>query len=154
MSQVIGLMLPFAAGVALSPIPIAAVILMVLSLHPGVGGRLFVVGWAVGLLVALVVLALVIGLLGLAEAGRGGLVRIVLGVLLLVFAAERAGAGRSAGYDPEAPAWVAGLDRLSPDRALAMGVVQAALDPRKVVVIAAVALLFTAARLTPLERRN
>ena len=43
MSQVIGLMLPFAAGVALSPIPIAAVILMVLSLHPGVGGRLFVV---------------------------------------------------------------------------------------------------------------
>ena len=151
MSPVIGLMLPFAAGVALSPIPIAAVILMVLSLRPGVGGRLFVVGWAVGLLAALVVLALVIGLLGLADAGRSGLVRIVLGVVLLVFAVERAGAGRGAGYDPDAPAWVAGLDRLPPDRALAMGVVQAALDPRKVVVIAAVALLFTAAQLTPVE---
>src|SRR6188472_3846165 len=114
-------MLPFAAGVALSPIPIAAVILMTLSLHPGIGGRLFVVGWALGLLVALVVLALVVGLLGLADAGRAGLVRIVLGVLLLVFAAERAGAGRAGAYDPDGPAWVAGLDRLPPDRALAMG---------------------------------
>jgi hypothetical protein len=142
-------MLPFAAAVALSPMPIAAVILMVLSLHPGIGGRVFVAGWALGLLVALVVLSLVIGLLGLAADGRAGLVRIVLGGVLLVFAVERAGAGRS--YDPDAASWVAGLDRLPADRAFAMGVVQASLDPRKVVIIAAVAMLFSAAQLSLAE---
>lgn len=148
MSPVIGLMLPFAATVALSPIPIAAVILMVLSLHPGVGGRVFVLGWALGLLIALVALSLVIGLLGLALDGRAGLVRIVLGGVLLLFAIERAGASRAAGYDPDAGSWVGGLDRLPADRAFAMGMVQASLDPRKVVIVAAVAMLFSAAQLS------
>lgn len=151
MISLVGLMLPFAAGVALSPIPIAAVILMTLSLHPGIGGRVFVVGWALGLLVALVILSLVIGLLGLAADDRAGLVRLVLGGVLLVFALERATAGRGFGYDLDAPAWVGGLDRLPADRAFAMGVVQAALDPRKVVLIAAVAMVFAAAQLTLVE---
>ena len=151
MSPAIGLMLPFAAGVALSPIPIAAVILMVLSLHPGIGGRMFVAGWALGLLIAVVVLSLVVGLLGLAAEGRGALVRIVLGVRP---ARVRAGAGERRSrvrLRPDGPAWVSGLDRLPADRAFAMGVVQAALDPRKLVVIAAVAMLFSAAQLTLVE---
>ena len=51
---------------------------MVLSLHPGVGGRVFVAGWALGLFVALVLGAsLVIGLLGLAADGRADLVRLI-----------------------------------------------------------------------------
>jgi hypothetical protein len=150
-SSVIGLMLPFAAGVALSPIPIAAVILMTLSLHPGIGGRVFVAGWAVGLLIAVVVLSLVVGLVGLATDGRGAIVRLVLGVTLLAFALERASAGRASSHDPDGPAWVSGLDRLPADRAFAMGVVQAALDPRKLLIIVAVAMLFSAAQLTLLE---
>jgi hypothetical protein len=145
---VVGLMLPFATAVALSPVPIAAVILAALSLHPGLGGRLFVAGWALGLVVALVVLALVIGLLDLAADGRAELVRIALGGLALLFALERAGAGRDTGYDHDAATWVGGLDRLPADRAFAMGVVQAALDPRKVVVIAAVAMVFSAGQLS------
>lgn len=151
MSHVIGLMLPFAVGVALSPMPIAAVILMVLSLHPGIGGRTFVVGWVIGLLLAVTVLSLAVGLLGLATGDRVGLARIVLGCLLLLFSLERAMAGRGSGYEADAPAWVGGLDRLPADRAFAMGVVQAALDPRKVVVILAVALVFAAAQLPPVD---
>jgi hypothetical protein len=147
-SSVVGLMLPFATAVALSPIPIAAVILTTLSLHPGIGGRVFVVGWALGLLIAVIVLSLVIGLLGLAMDGRAALVRALLGILLLVFAAERATAGRGTRYDPDAATWVGGLDRLPADRAFAMGVVQAALDPRKLVVVAAVAMIFSAAQLS------
>jgi hypothetical protein len=148
---VVGLMLPFAAAVALSPIPIAAVILTTLSLHPGLGGRLFVVGWALGLTVALIVLALVIGLLDLAADGRAELVRLVLGGLALLFALERAAAGRDHGYDLDAATWVGGLDRLPADRAFAMGVVQASLDPRKVIIIAAVAMVFAAAQLSLAE---
>ena len=152
MSPVIGLMLPFAAGVALSPIPIAAVILMILSLHPGIGGRMFVAGWALGLLIAVVVLSQVVGLLGLATDGRGAIVRLgPRRCALVVFALERASAGRASAHDHDAPAWVSGLDRLPADRAFAMGVVQAALDPRKLVIIAAVAMLFSAAQLSLVE---
>jgi hypothetical protein len=150
-SLVIGLMLPFAAGVALSPMPIAAVTLMALSPHPGAGGRVFVAGWALGLLVALVLLSLIVGILGLAADGRADLVRIILGGLLLVFALERAGAGRGSGSDPDGPAWVSGLDRMPADRAFAMGVVQAALDPRKLLLLAAVAMVLSATQLVLLE---
>jgi hypothetical protein len=71
--------------------------------------------------------------------------------VLLLFAWERASAGRGSAYDSEGPAWVGGLDRLPPDRAFAMGALQAGLDPRKLVVIAAVALLFAGAQLTMFE---
>jgi hypothetical protein len=89
--------------------------------------------------------------LDLATEGRLALVRIVLGGLLLLFAAERATAGRGSGFDPDPPAWVIGLDRLPADRAFATGVVQAALDPRKMVLVAAVALLLSASRLAPVD---
>jgi hypothetical protein len=151
MSPVVGLMLPFAVGVALGPIPIAAVILMVLSLHPGVGGRMFVVGWAVGLLAAVIVLSLVVGWLGLAAAGRVWVVRLILGVVLLVLAWERASAGRASGADGEMPSWVSGLDRMPLDRAFTFAVLQASLDPRKVILVAAVALVFSAAAMSLAE---
>jgi Sap, sulfolipid-1-addressing protein len=151
---VIGLVLPFAVGIALSPIPTAAVILLVLSLHPGIGGAVFVAGWASGLLVVSVVLLLVLGFLGLGGTSAPGWVvplRILLGVLLLLFAWERAGARRPAAMDPGSRSWVAGLDRLPPDRAFAMGALQAALDPRKLAVLAAVALAVGGAHLSTVD---
>jgi hypothetical protein len=145
MSQAVGLMLPFAVGIALSPVPIAAVILMMLSLHPGIGGRMFVAGWAVGLLVAVVVLTTLLGWLGVGAFATP--LRLLLGVVLLVFAWERASAGGGSRRESEGPAWVSGLDRLAADRAFAMGALQAGLDPRKLVLIAAVGMLFVTARL-------
>jgi Sap, sulfolipid-1-addressing protein len=151
MSPVVGLMLPFAVGIALSPVPIASVILMALSLHPGVGGRLFVAGWALALVAAVLALSLVAGWLAMVDGGRASLARLVLGAVLLVFAWERAGAGRGYAIDVSSPAWVSGLDRLPPDRAFATGAIQAGLDPRKLVVVAAAALLLADAHVSPLD---
>ena len=58
MGQAIGGSLAFAVGIALSPIPIIAVVLMLTSSKARVNGPLFVLGWLVGLgIVGAIVLA-------------------------------------------------------------------------------------------------
>ena len=50
MGQAIGGSLALAVGIALSPIPIIAVVLMLTSQRARVNGPLFVLGWLIGLL--------------------------------------------------------------------------------------------------------
>ena len=58
MGQAIGGSLAFAVGIALSPIPIIAVVLILTSAKARVNGPLFVLGWLVGLgIVGAIVLA-------------------------------------------------------------------------------------------------
>lgn len=61
MGTAIGQVLPFAVGVALSPVPIIAVALMLMSQRARLNGPVFVIGWLVGLAV--------IGVIVLAVAG-------------------------------------------------------------------------------------
>jgi len=49
MGQAIGDFLPSAVGVAISPLPIIAVVLMLVTPRGRLNGPLFVVGWAIGL---------------------------------------------------------------------------------------------------------
>jgi hypothetical protein len=51
MGQAIGGALPLAIGVALSPVPIIAVVLMLTTRRARVNGPLFVLGWLAGLAV-------------------------------------------------------------------------------------------------------
>jgi Sap, sulfolipid-1-addressing protein len=50
--EAIGQPLPFAVGVALSPAPIAAVILMLITPRARANGPAFILGWIVGIAVA------------------------------------------------------------------------------------------------------
>jgi hypothetical protein len=49
MSDTIGQILPSAVGVAISPFPIVAVVLMLVTAHGHVNGLAFVCGWVAGL---------------------------------------------------------------------------------------------------------
>ena len=64
MGQAIGGSLPLAVGIALSPIPIIAVVLMLTSRRAKVNGPAFVLGWLIGLGT--------VGAIVLAVAGTGG----------------------------------------------------------------------------------
>jgi hypothetical protein len=64
MGAAIGQILPLAVGVALSPVPIIAVALMLMSQRARLNGPLFVIGWLIGLAV--------IGVVVLAVAGPDG----------------------------------------------------------------------------------
>jgi threonine/homoserine/homoserine lactone efflux protein len=68
-AQAIGQMLPSAVGVAVSPLPIVAVVLMLVSRRGRANGAAFVLGWVLGLAI---VGAIVLSVSGGAEASEGG----------------------------------------------------------------------------------
>src|SRR3954465_2623223 len=88
MGEAIGQMLPAAVGVAISPLPIVAVVLMLVSRRGRANGPAFVVGWVVGLaIVGAIVLAVSSGA-GASDSGEPAtwvsVLKLALGALLLL----------------------------------------------------------------------
>jgi threonine/homoserine/homoserine lactone efflux protein len=134
MEQAIGQSLPMAIGVALSPIPIIAIILMLVTPKARVDGPLFVVGWFVGLVV--------VGAIGLTVASSAGAsdsgtqsnttnwVLVAIGVLL-IGGARRQWAKRPVGdEEPPTPKWMAAIDKFGPGKATVTGFVLSAANPK------------------------
>jgi hypothetical protein len=124
--QAIGSVLALAVGVALSPLPIVAVILMLFSSRARVNGPLFVLGWSGGI----IMVSAAAYLLGAAAdsapdegAGDGGTTwwKIGLGVLLLVLAGRKWHQSRAPGFVEKTPTWMDGIDDLAPLKALVLG---------------------------------
>jgi hypothetical protein len=67
--NVIGNFLPLALAVAISPIPIIAVILMLLSPKSRTNGAAYLVGWMVRLAVAGIVVTILFGNAGIGSGG-------------------------------------------------------------------------------------
>ena len=132
MGDAIGQVLPFAVGVAISPVPIIAVILMLVTAQARVNGPAFIVGWIVGLSIIGVI---VIGLAGAAGGASGPptwllWLQAVLGVLLLLVAARQFGGRPRDGEVAPTPAWMGAIDSFTPGKALGAGVLLSALNPK------------------------
>lgn len=120
MGQAIGGSLPLAVGIALSPLPIIAVVLMLTSRRAKVNGPVFVLGWLIGLAI--------VGAIVLAVAGPGGAsksgspatwvswVKIALGVLLLLVAVRQFRSRPRGDQEPQMPKWMATIDKTTPSR--------------------------------------
>jgi hypothetical protein len=137
----IGSVLPIAVGIALSPIPIIAVVLMLTSRRAKVNGPAFVVGWLVGLgLVGVIVLAIAGPADASTDAGPAtwvSWVKIVLGVLLLVVAARQF-LGRPHGDEqPAMPKWMATIDRTSPFAAVGLAAALSGANPKNLLLAVA-----------------
>jgi threonine/homoserine/homoserine lactone efflux protein len=131
--QVIGGLLPAAAGIALSPFPIVAVILVVSGPRARVSGPAFALGWLVGLS-ALTALAILLGdLLGDDDAATwASWARVLVGAVLVAWG-MRTFVHRPRGDDrPPDPEWMAGLSSAGPGRAATIGIGLAALNPKNV----------------------
>jgi threonine/homoserine/homoserine lactone efflux protein len=132
--EAIGQVLAFGVGVALSPIPIIAVVLMLATPKGRVNGPAFLAGWILGLaVVGTIVLLAASG----AEASENGgpaeglsIVKLGLGVLLLVVAL-RQWRGRPHGdADPELPKWMRTIDTFTPPRAGGIAIALSAVNPK------------------------
>lgn len=150
MGDAIGGFLPYAVGVAVSPIPIAGVLLMLVSKRARTNGPMFLLGWLVGLAVVGVVVLLIPGL----EAGGGepstatGIVKGVLGILLLLVGI-RAWSGRpTAGEAAKTPGWMERIDGMSGLAALGMGFLLSAVNPKNLLLAVGGAATITSAGLT------
>ncbi|MFD6456131.1 MULTISPECIES: GAP family protein [unclassified Nocardia] len=129
MGSVIGGLLPLAVGVAVSPIPIIAAILMILSKNAGGAAKGFAVGWVAGILVVTGVMTMLAGTLGGtdSEPSTGAsIVKIILGVALVVLAViqwqERS--------QTEVPGWMKAIDTLTPVKALGLGALLSGVNPK------------------------
>jgi Sap-like sulfolipid-1-addressing protein len=121
----IGGILPLAAGVAISPAPIIAVILTLFSARAKVNGSAFAIGWGIGIgLVAAV--ALLLGNASNAGTSSGAKdtvswVKLALGVLLLIAATRQWRSRPAAAEQPTMPKWMAGIDAMGTGKAFALG---------------------------------
>ena len=133
LSQAIGDLLPAAAAVALSPIPIVAVVLVLDSARARVNGPAFAAGWVVGL--ALVSALVVVIAAGADDPGSDvatgvDWVTAGIGALFLVMAAEQWKKRPRRGEAPEMPGWMATIDSVSPTKAVLLGLTLSGANPK------------------------
>jgi hypothetical protein len=131
MGAAIGDILGFAVGVAISPVPIIAVILMLLSNKAKVNGVSFVVGWLVGLLVAGgIVLALGIGPSDGEPSDLSGWIKIAIGLLFFVLAWKKWSSRPQGDEEPTMPGWMSAVNSFTAVKAGGLGFVLSALNPK------------------------
>lgn len=138
----IGQVLSLAVGVALSPVPIIAVVLMLGTPRARANGPAFVVGWVVGLSVVGTIVLLAASGGGASDGGEPAtwvdVVELVLG-LLLVLLAVRQWRGRPHEGDEALPKWMQAIDTFTPAKALGMGVLLSAVNPKNLILTLAAA---------------
>ena len=133
MGEAIGQSLPLAIGVALSPVPIIAVVLMLTTPRARANGPAFVLGWLVGLgVVGAVVLALAGP--GASEEGQPATwvswLKLVLGLGLLLVAARQFRGRPHEGEEAPLPKWMGAIDRFRAGQALGGGAALAGANPK------------------------
>src|SRR5712671_7294237 len=140
MGQAIGGSLPLAVGIALSPIPIIAVVLMLTSNRAKVNGLAFVLGWLLGLgIVGVIFLALA----GTGQASKSGApatwvswVKIGLGILLLLIAVRQFRGRPHGGEEPQMPKWMATIGKTTPLGALGLAAALSGANPKNLLLAA------------------
>jgi threonine/homoserine/homoserine lactone efflux protein len=125
MGKALGDVLGLAAGVAVSPLPIVAIILVLATSRGRLNGLLFALGWVVGLSV--------LGGVMLAIGGAGGssthhqptiwvgVLKLVLGVLLVLFGVRQWRHRPTDTSQAQLPKWMAAIDRFTPIKVLGLG---------------------------------
>lgn len=139
--QTIGDLLPAAVGVALSPVPIIAIILVLGTPRARATGLAFAAGWAAGLAV---VMAIVVGAVGAgddndAPSTFASWLKVAIGALFLALAAKQWASRPRDGQQPEPPRWMATIDSLAPGRALVLGAALSGVNPKNLALTVAAA---------------
>jgi threonine/homoserine/homoserine lactone efflux protein len=151
MGSVSGEILLLAVGIAISPVPIIAAILMLLSPKAKGASVGFLLGWITGIVVAIVVFTLLSSVLPAQdESGSSpvrGVIKIILGALLL-FLALRQWRGRPAeGEQATMPKWMSAIDSVTAGKALGLGFLLSAVNPKNLLMAISAGLIIGGAGL-------
>jgi threonine/homoserine/homoserine lactone efflux protein len=142
LGQTIGNLLPFALGVALSPIPIVAVVVMLGTPKGRTNGPAFAVGWVIGLTAVSIVVLVVAGGAATRDSTTATTVQwgnLLLGVQLLVLAGRKWRGRPRDGEAAELPGWMEAVDSFSAGRSFGMGLLLSAVNPKNLALTAAAA---------------
>ena len=135
MITVLGATLPIAVGIALSPFPIVAVILMLFTKKARTNSLAFGAGWILGLgVVGFIVLALVnAGRVTLGESTESmlsGIVKLLLALVLFVAGIRQWKNRPQEGEEPEIPKWMEAIDDFTVGKSIGMAFILSGINPK------------------------
>src|SRR5512133_2555029 len=151
MGSVIGEILPLAVGIAISPIPIIAVILMLLSPRAKGASVGFMIGWMSGIVAAIVLFTLLSSVLPQDTGGPSpitGVIKIILGLLLLFLAVRQWRTRPATGEQPTLPKWMSAIDSMTAGKAIGLGFLLSAVNPKNLLLAVSAGLIVGGAGLT------
>lgn len=140
MLNALGQVLPYVLGLIAGPIPVIAVIFVLMS--PGGRGRalLFVLAWIATVTAVATAVGMVAGGGG-SSPGESpawvGWVQLLLGVLLVLAALKtlRDHLSRPAGAEPEPPSWMAAIDTMGTGKVMGLGGLLAVANPKSLAMV-------------------
>jgi hypothetical protein len=134
----LGASVGYALGIAISPIPIAALILALLSVRPRTNSAAFTVGWTVGI-GAVATFAAVTSVFdgGDDPSDRRGWIRLTIGVVMVVVGVLRWRSRPRADEEPPIPPLMRAMDGAGTLAVLGIGFALAAFNPKDLVLAAA-----------------
>lgn len=145
-------MLPSAIGVAVSPIPIVAVILMLMSKRAKTNSLAFVAGWVIALTVVsgiILWLASVGELSPSSEPSRAvKIISLLLGFGLLYLAEKNWLKRPKKGAPTKTPVWMTTIDEFSTVKSFGFGFVLAGINPKNLLLTAAGTMTIVSANLS------
>lgn len=138
MNAAIGELLPLALGVAISPIPVIATIVLLLTPHAKRSGGAFAVGWLAGCVGTILLFAALAGTLPRLDGASWipivGWVQVVLGIALIVFAIRIWRHRPRAEGAAQLPGWMQHLDRMSVITTVGLGLVLSSINPKNLLI--------------------
>jgi hypothetical protein len=134
LAPTIGAVLPLALGIAISPIPVIAAILMLLSPKAKATSVGFLIGWVLGILVIASAFTLLSSQIPSDRADASmplaGFADLMLGVLLLLLAARQWRRRPKAGAEPVMPKWMAAIDTMNIGGGFMLGILLSGVNPK------------------------
>ena len=134
MGAVIGQVLPAALGVAISPVPIIAIILMLLAPRAGTASLGFFVGWVLGVAAVVTAVALLVDPVDDSQSSSPStmisVLKILLGAAAALLGVQQWRARPKAGQQPTMPGWMSAVDTMTPVKAAGLGALLAAVNPK------------------------
>ena len=141
MAEAISQSLAMAIGVAISPIPVIAVVLTLTTPLARANGSSFLLGWLLGLGVVGAVVLFVAKPAGSSAVSSLGAwvswIEIAVAALLLVVAGRKFRARAARGQELSLPAWMDTIDGIRPTMALGLGALLAGLNPKNLLLVVA-----------------
>ena len=139
MGDAIGATLGFAVGIAVSPIPIAAVILMLFSARARLNSISFMVAWIAGIALVTTIVVAIPGLEadGSEPSNTAGWIKLVLAALLLLVGVHQWRTRPGPDDEVAVPGWMEKIDALTPVSSFGLGFLLSAVNPKNLLLAVA-----------------
>lgn len=152
MGNVVGEILPYAMAVAISPIPIIAVVLTLLSPKAKAASVGLLAGWVAGIIVTVALFILVSEMLP-EDRSDGwmpilGTIKIALGAVFLFMAIRQWRSRPRKGMEVTLPTWMQAIDKASVMSAAVIGFLLSAVNPVNLLMLASAGLTIGSSELS------